>query len=102
MSLSLDFLGLALKGDGTTLKGFVIWVIVNFRHNWKNRLLVQNQIRKVGDDEILKYFLDSSVLLLRVMRYPSRLVRGRIFKDYAKLANRVCADYYSRHALDEI
>jgi len=72
-------------GDIRTPLRFAIWLVRNFRYNWKKRLEMQLQIRKVSDDVILKTFLDLSLFVFRITR------------RFGKSLNDIIYDYYSSH-----
>jgi len=39
------------------------WILKNFSYIWKSRLIVQRMIRKVSDDQVTRYMLQSLLLL---------------------------------------
>lgn len=97
VSIVMDVLVLLWRGDiGTPLK-FMVWILRDFRHNWKKRLETQLQIRKVADDEILKAFLDSSILILRLTRHLDRVLGGRLHRHFDGLVGKIIDNYYLNH-----
>jgi hypothetical protein len=98
--LSMDLFGLTLKGDLKTPSKFAAWALGSFRDNWKKRLIVQKQIRKVKDDEVLNVFLGSYLFVLRFEKSLDKLVGGKVHKDFEKLVNQALYDYYKRHLFE--
>ena len=98
--LSTDLFGLTLKGDLKTPLKFATWALGSFRDNWAKRLIVQKQIRKVKDDEVLKVFLSSYLLVLRFEKFFNKLVGGKIRKDFDKLTDQALYDYYKHHSFE--
>ncbi|MGA2767358.1 MAG: glycosyltransferase family 2 protein [Candidatus Bathyarchaeia archaeon] len=93
----MEWSGLINQGDAATPRRFLVWAIRNFRHNWEQRMLVQTRIRKVSDDTVLKSFLNSSLVVLRITLCLDKLVGGRAAKDFNKIANRITDNYYRKH-----
>jgi GT2 family glycosyltransferase len=97
LSIGMDLLGLTWQGDTRTAISVISWAFKNFRKNWKSRVSLQTQVRKISDDEVLKYFLDSSILVFRIKRQLERLTGGSLYRDVEKLANQKADDYYKNH-----
>jgi GT2 family glycosyltransferase len=97
VSISMDIFGLMLQGDVRTPIDLIFWTLRNFKGNWKKRLVVQKQIRKVKDDKIFKSFLDSSIFVLRIERHVDRLIGGRLNQSFDKLVNQATDNYYKNH-----
>lgn len=96
-SISMDIFGLLLQGNVKTPIKFLSWAFKNLRYNWKKRLVVQNQTRKVSDNEVFKFFLDSSIFVLRIKRHFDRLVGGGLYRDFKKYVNQETYNYYKNH-----
>jgi GT2 family glycosyltransferase len=97
VSMSMDILGMLLKGDLKTPMRLILWTLKNFRHNWRCRIVVQNQIRKVTDDEVFKAFLDSSIFVLRIRRHFDKIVGGKLYRSFDELVNQATNIYYNSH-----
>lgn len=96
-SVAMDSLGLLLQGEGKTLVKFVAWIPKNFKSNWKNRLIVQRQIRKVEDAEIVKSFLDNSIFVLRIRRQFDILSGSQQHANFNRALHQITRDYYFNH-----
>ena len=97
ISMGLDFVKFIFEGDVTILRDFVVWNLKNFRHNWEKRLIVQNQIRIVKDNEILEYFLDLSIFVFRLRNIVGKFPGLRIHENLDVLLDRAKYNFYVKH-----
>lgn len=97
VSNSMDITGLLLQRDSRTPIRFLLWIVKNFRSNWKKHLDVQTRIRIISDKEVFRAFLDSTIFFLRIERYFDKLVGGTLNKDFGKLVSQTTYEYYKNH-----
>lgn len=97
VSVLMDILGLLSSGDPSSPFKVLIWIFRNFKHNWQKRQEAQLRIRKVCDDEMLKTFLDSSIFMLRLTRYFSKMLGGELHKHFDRFASDITRNYYLSH-----
>jgi hypothetical protein len=98
MNLNMDLLGLIQRGDIKTLVNLVTWLLKNFRKNWEQRLIIQNRIRQVGDKQVLKYFLDSSVFIPHKIRRNLDAFMGKKNQNnFLGIVNLISQEYYRKH-----
>jgi GT2 family glycosyltransferase len=85
-------------GDPKITLGLLQWILKTFKHNWRGRLAIRAKIRKVGDDEVFKNFLDPSIFVLSITKNFERIAIGScVWKDFNKLVNQITNDYYKNH-----
>jgi GT2 family glycosyltransferase len=97
ISISMDVLGMILKGDFKTPLKLFLWTLRNLGHNLKYRIIVQRQIRKVNDEEVLKTFLDSSIFILRLQRSFAHITGNNIRERFNELITPIMWTYYRNH-----
>jgi hypothetical protein len=97
VSMSMDILGTLLKGDLKTPIRLILWTLKNFRHNWGRRIVVQNQIRKVSDNEVFKFFLDSSIFAYRLKMHLDRLTGSSLKENLGRFLRQATNNYYNSH-----
>jgi hypothetical protein len=98
VNIGRDTLGILLGGDIRTPTRIATWTFRNFRYNWRNRQVVQKQIRKVPDKQLLKAFIDSSIFILNIRKNLAKLTRNHEFeKDFEKHVNQITTAYYRSH-----
>lgn len=99
INIAMDFIGLIQRGHTKTLTRIITWTLKNFKKNWKKRQIVQKQIRQVSDDIVLKYFINSSMLIPHKIRYNIKKFKGsRIKENFDYIVNLKTEEYYKKQS----
>jgi len=93
----LDIYAFLEHGDALLAIRSMLWILRNFKNDWKRRQIVQKKIRKISDGDLFEHFLDYSGFLLYLkMTRPLRwIVRPQ--DNLFKYVNCVSDVYYRDH-----